>query len=193
MSRIMIAAVAATALLAACSPAEPEPQTDADPMADANSGLAMTDPAAAQMAATPAADFVRMAGASDLYEIQSSEALLETTQNAELRRFAQMMIDNHGETTSSITAAARSAGLTPGEPALDAAKTTMVEELRAAEGPSRDMVYVTQQVTAHEQALALHRAYARDGDQPALKAAAASAVPVVERHLADIRRIRAAM
>lgn len=192
MRHILLAAAAVT--LASCSGGDnAEAPADAAPMeADAMASGDMAAPPA-DMAAPPAAEYAAMAGASDLYEIQSSRAVLQTTQNAEVRRFAQMMVEQHTGTMEAVSAAAREAGLTPAPPALDSAKTAMMRDLEAAEGAARDAVYIRQQVMAHEQALALHRAYSGAGDQPALKAAATSAVPIVERHLAEIRRMQTAM
>jgi putative membrane protein len=156
------------------------------------SGGAMTSPTGlsasqADMAAAPAAEFVRSAGASDLYEIQSSQLVLQTTQDPAIRRFAQMMIEHHTQTTASVAAAARAAGMTPPPPALDNRKQAMLQQLQQAAGPDRDALYLRQQILAHEEALALHTAYARSGDAPQLKAAAASARPIVARHLDELR------
>lgn len=51
--------------------------------------------------------YVIAAGASDLYEITSSRAILASAQNADVGRFAQMMIDDHVITTHDVMAAAR--------------------------------------------------------------------------------------
>ena len=192
MKRFFLCAAAVAALAACSGRDDTAAETEmAATEAEATSNATSADPMTA--AAPPAAEYVAMAGASDLYETQSSRSVLETTDNAELRAFAEMMVDHHAQTTTAVTAAAREAGLTPAPPVLDAPKAAMMRELQAAQDDARDAVYVRQQVTAHEEALALHQAYAATGDQPALKAAAASAVPIVERHLADIRRIQAAM
>ncbi|HZV56069.1 MAG TPA: DUF4142 domain-containing protein [Sphingobium sp.] len=45
------------------------------------------------------------------------------------------------------------------------------------------------QVDAHEDALALMRKYAADGETASLKTAAASIAPVVEQHLARARTL----
>lgn len=50
-----------------------------------------------------------------------------------------------------------------------------------------EKVYVRQQVMAHQQALALHTAFAQGGDKPALKQAASGIVPVVQHHLDEPR------
>ncbi|MFN3668954.1 MAG: DUF4142 domain-containing protein [Brevundimonas sp.] len=169
MKLFYIAAAAAAVALVGCGTG---PSGAAAPVAQA--ALSATAPAAM--------DFVRMAAASDQYEIQSSQLVLQTTQDAELRRFAQMMIDHHTMTTAAIARAAQADGITPPPPALDAPKAEMIRRLQAASGSARDALYKQQQVMAHREALTLHASYAENGDSDALKAAAASAVPVVSRH-----------
>ena len=172
MKRLLMC-VAAAALMSACSSM---PTGEAATVAEA----AMDQPAPAAM------EFVRMAGASDLYEIQSSQAVLQTSQNAELREFAQMMIDHHTMTTQTLTEAARAAGLAPPQPALDAPKSEMIRQLQAAQGAARDALYIEQQVIAHREALTLHTSYSRNGDTAELKTAAGAAVPIVARHYNEI-------
>ncbi|HYC73667.1 DUF4142 domain-containing protein [Brevundimonas sp.] len=172
MKRLLLCAAAA-ALVSACGSM---PTGEAAMVAEA----AMDQPAPAAM------EFVRMAGASDLYEIQSSQLVLQTTQDAGLRGFAQMMIDHHTQTTATVAAAARAAGLTPPPPALDAPKSQMIRQLQAAQGTARDALYKQQQVQAHREALTLHTSYSRNGDTPQLKTAAGTAVPIVARHYNEI-------
>ena len=172
MKRLLLCAAAA-ALMSACSSM---PTGEAAMVAEA----AMEQPAPAAM------EFVRMAGASDLYEIQSSQLVLQSTQDSELRDFAQMMIDHHTQTTATVAAAARAAGLTPPPPALDAPKSQMISQLQAAQGTARDALYRQQQVQAHREALTLHTSYSRNGDTAELKTAAGTAVPIVARHYNEI-------
>lgn len=186
----LFAPVVATIALVGCATTDTGEDTATTTGAGTATDTGASDAGAtAQASPATAADYVQMAGASDLYEIQSSQAVLETTQNAELRNFAQMMIDHHTKTTESLTAAAKSAGMTPPPPQLDDRKTEMMQQLRSASGADRDRVYVQQQVMAHQEALALHSGYAQNGDNPALQAAASSAVPIVQQHLTEIQRI----
>ena len=138
---------------------------------------------------TTAAAFVPMAGASDLYEIQASQLALEKSRNADVRRYAQMMITHHQQTTQQVTAAAREAGLTPRPPTLNPEQRANVAALRRLNAAAFDRTYLTQQVRAHEQALALHSTYAERGDQPALRRAAAGARPIVQQHLDEVRTL----
>lgn len=168
MPRILIVAACAAAL-AACT---------SSPSGQAAAVLAQ----AQSQAPAASADYLRMAAASDLYEILSSQLMLQSSQNASLRRFAQMMIEHHTDTTATLAAAATSAGMTPPAPALNAEQRAMVQALQAASGVQRDQLYLSQQIEAHRQALVLHGAYADGGDTAELRRAAASAAPIVANH-----------
>jgi len=131
--------------------------------------------------------YVMMAGASDLFEIQSSQIALQKSQRADVRSFAQMLIEHHQMTTQQVMAAAQAAGMSPPPPMLMPMQRQMIEQLQAAGPGEFDMVYLRQQVPAHEMALALHSNYARNGDTPSLRTAAAGAVPLVTQHLNQAR------
>lgn len=167
--KYLLLCTSVAALLAACSTM---PSGAAGPIAE--SAMAQTAP--------PAMEFVRMAGASDQYEIQSSQLVLQTSQDPALRRFAEMMVDHHMMTTATVMRAAQTEGLSPPPPMLDAPRMEMIRSLQAATGPARDDLYRQQQVMAHREALTLHASYAKSGDAPALMKAAATAVPIVSRH-----------
>ncbi|WP_298092051.1 DUF4142 domain-containing protein [uncultured Sphingomonas sp.] len=130
---------------------------------------------------TPA-QFVAKAGASDLYEKESSQLVLRST-NPKIRTFAQAMIRDHSKSTADVKAAAAKAGVRPAPPKLEPMQADMVAKLRQASGTQRDQLYVQQQKTAHQQALALHQGYAQSGTAAPLKAAAAKIAPVVQHHL----------
>jgi putative membrane protein len=178
MPRFVFAAAAAAAmtLLPGCT------------ATDAGSGPAS---ASAPADATPEdrGAYVAMAGASDLYEIQSSQLALSKAQRPEVRQFAQMLVTHHTQTTQQVTAAATAAGLRPPPPQLMPMHAQMIAALEAASGASFDSAYLSQQIPAHEQALALHSNYAQNGDAPALRTAAAAAVPIVQSHLDQARRL----
>jgi putative membrane protein len=84
---------------------------------------------------------------------------------------------------------AKAAGLAPPPAVLGQGKRELIDALLTAPAADFDRVYLSQQVPAHEQALKLHSTYAESGDTAALKVAAAGAVPIVERHLAEARRL----
>jgi putative membrane protein len=138
-------------------------------------------PAIAQVMAP--ADYVAAAGASDLYERQSSQVVLETTTNPAVRSFAKMMLSAHAQSTAEVKAAAMRSKVNAPPPMLMPAQADMIAQLRAQTGTARDATYIAQQKTAHGQALALQQAYAADGTAPALRMAASKIVPVVQDHI----------
>ncbi len=141
----------------------------------------LATPAHAQVM-TPA-EYVATAGASDLYERTSSQIVLQTTSDPKIRSFAQMMILHHAKSTADVKAAARRSRVQPTVAQLNPLQTELVAELRAEHGPARDKAYVAQQKAAHGQAFNVQKAYAMEGTSPALKAAAAGIVPVVQNHI----------
>jgi putative membrane protein len=152
-----------------------------------------TPPPPAEATPTAALPFVAMAGASDLYEIESSRRALQKARGKEVRDFAQMMIDHHQMTMQKVTAAAKTAGLNPPPPALTQMQTQMLDQLRAASAGDFDRTYLSQQRDAHEKALALHKNYAANGDTPALRTAAKEAVSIVSRYLDRVHTLTAEM
>ena len=139
-------------------------------------------------AMTPA-EYVATAGASDLYERQSAQTVLETTTDPNVRSFATMMVSAHTKSTEEVKAAAAKSKVKAPPPALMAAQAEMIAQLKAETGPARDAAYLAQQKAAHGQALSVQQAYASGGTAPALKAAAASIVPVVQEHIAMLMKM----
>lgn len=154
-------------------------------MSAAMAATVIAAPAVAQVM-TPS-EYVMTAGASDLYEITSSQVVLETTQNPKLRAFAQMMIQHHTKSTANVKAAAARSRVKVVPPKLTPLQQELVTELRAEQGPARDAAYIAQQKASHGQALNVQKAYAAEGTAPALKTAAAAIVPVVEHHIMELK------
>lgn len=146
------------------------------------------DSTAAAQAAASSTTYVRMAGSSDMYEKESSQFIMASATNAEVRRFAGMMVSDHANTTAQLLAAARQSGITA-DPKLLSKHDQMLRQLRRVGEKAREKTYMRQQVMAHEEALALHQTYAARGDNPALRQVATAATPIVQAHLTEARRI----
>ncbi len=86
-----------------------------------------------------------------------------------------------------VMAAAKSSHLTPPPPRPDSQQQQMLDQLTSQKGANFDQLYVTDQLQAHQMALALHTGYAQGGSDPNLKAAAAQIAPIVQMHLAMVQ------
>ncbi|RYD45577.1 MAG: DUF4142 domain-containing protein [Sphingomonadales bacterium] len=177
-------------LLAGCGGAETPAPAETAAVADATVPEAGSPPAAPPAAAVvDAATYIGKAGAGDLWEIESSKALLAKSTNADVKRFAEMMVDHHTKSTAKVKAAASEAKLDVPAPKLDAAQQKRLDDIKAADAAGIDAVYLAHQKTAHDAALALHQGYAASGDTASLKKAASEIVPVVEAHRADLAKL----
>jgi putative membrane protein len=134
-------------------------------------------------AAPPTPVFVAKAGASDLYERQSSQLVLASTRDSDVRRFASEMVRDHTKSTQMVKSAALRSHLHPKPPALEPKQRQMLADLRRARGRDRDRAYLDQQRQAHAEALSLMQDYASSGSAPALRKAASDIAPVVQHHI----------
>lgn len=135
--------------------------------------------------------FVDMASSGGLYEIRSSEMVLEADDLApEVREFAEQMIADHTKAGADLAEAARTSGLNvPTEPQPKEAKK--LEQLAAAD--DMQTLYLTQQNLAHNEAVVLHRSYATDGTDAALKSYAEAALPTLEEHDGHVEMLHSEM
>lgn len=152
-----------------------------------------TLPTLAQSAAPRQADaFLFHAGAGDIFEITSSTMIIQKSRNADVRAFATMLIADHTNLTNTALATAKGAGVMPPPPELSTMQKGMIAQLGAS-GAALDRTYLQQQMTAHQQALALMRGYASGGDVPALRQAATNAIPMIEGHIGRIQQLMGAV
>ncbi|MDP8916043.1 MAG: DUF4142 domain-containing protein [Pseudomonadota bacterium] len=128
--------------------------------------------------------FVTNAAISDMYEIAAGKLALEKSKNAEVKKLAQQIISDHEKTMAEMKTAMGSAGADVTAPtAMDERRQGMVDNLRQAAPDQFDQVYIGQQVAAHNEAVTLHRTYADNGDNAALKQLAAKHLPALQNHL----------
>jgi putative membrane protein len=150
--------------------------------------LAAADPGSRQTR-----EFVQAAGNSDSFEILEAHTALAQSTNPDVRTFAQHMLEDHSRTRAALADAAARAGLTPPPDGPSADQAQMLSALQSQRGPDFDKTYVKQQALAHRAALAVEQDYAAKGDQPAIRKAAADAVPTISGHLQMAEQMKARM
>jgi len=170
MKRLLLS-VAAAAMVTACASNPP-----AAPPVDTTSPMY-------------APNYLATAGSSDQFEIQSGQLAQSMSQNPGVRQIGQMLVADHTSSTQQLTAAAQSAGITAPPPAMLPEHQALLQQIQSAPPGQFDMVFRDVQIQAHQQALALHQAYASGGDTPALRTAAAGIVPVVQNHLTALQAL----
>ena len=154
-------------------------------------GLALTPAAAQEPGSRQTREFVQAAGESDSFEIMEARAALAQSKDPQVIAFAQRMIRDHGETMGTLQKATARAGLKPPPMAVSAGQAPFLAALQSHRGREFDKLYWRQQLLAHRSALVVQQQYAATGDTPAIREAAAAAVPLIQSHLAMAEQMSA--
>ena len=155
-----------------------------------NQSAGMLAPAAGRSAAgvTSPQAFATAAASSNMFEIESSKLALERATNDEVRAFAKGMIEDHTAAGEKMKAAAQDDGITP-PPVMAEKEKAQLEKLRSTEGEAFDQVYLTAQVAAHDEAVAVFDSFSNEGQESALRQFAAETLPTLEEHQAEVREL----
>jgi putative membrane protein len=147
-------------------------------------------PSTQQSAAAPSTEeFVKTVAISDMFEMQSSKLALEKKAKPD-RQFAKRMIHDHGQTTEQLKRLVDSGKVKAELPSgLDAEHQQMLDQLRGESGATFDKDYDQMQLKGHKEAVALFAAYARGGDNAALKSWASKTLPHLQEHLAMAEKL----
>lgn len=145
--------------------------------------LALAAPPAADAPAAPSdEDFVKMASGAGLAEVNFGKLALEQTSNADVKAFAQHMIDDHTKINEELLKVSNKDNFTPAAQ-MDAKDREMFTKLSNMKGADFDRPYVQSQLAAHKGAVALFQSEAKDGKNADLKAFAEKNLPILQHHL----------
>lgn len=174
LKRLMAVSVAAAMFGAVGAQAQTTQPAGASTAASANS--------AAKLTAADRKAIMDM-GMSNMAEVEMGKLAQNKSQNAEVKAFAQKMIDDHGKALTEVQTLAQSKGVTlPTE--LDAKHKAMSDRLAKLSGDSFDKTYVKQGgVGAHKETLTKLQAASKGAKDPDVKAQVDKTIPVVQEHL----------
>jgi putative membrane protein len=170
---LSLAALAAPALGQTAPPTRPPP----------------TAPQTAAASVT-AATVVPTVAVANQFEIESSQLALSRSTSKAVKDFANRMITDHNLAAAKFKQALADAKIAPPSEKLDAKHQAIIDKLKAANGAAFDAAYIEAQTSAHMEAVDLLKAYARDGDNPRLKAFAADLLPTLEGHLQHVKKLK---
>jgi putative membrane protein len=174
LSRLFAAACAATLGLSAAAQ-QPAPRTlPAQPAAPG----APARPDAPPKALTDA-DFVTKAASGGMFEVLSSKMATEKATKADVKAFAEKMVQDHTKANDELKAAAAKAGI-PVPSTLAPHHEKMLEQLKTAQ--NFDAAYMDAQLKAHQEAVDVFAAGANGAKDPGIKAFAEKTLPIIKMH-----------
>ncbi|TWI49233.1 putative membrane protein [Pseudomonas duriflava] len=150
----------------------------------ANTGTA----ASANAQAMTPEGFVDDATAKGIAEIETAKLALEKSQAQDIKKFAQMMIDDHTKMNDQLRQLAQQKKLEVADNAqlMDMAKKLILQ----VRDESFDPAYANNQVMAHEQTIEIYRNEANNGQDQELKALAKESLPKLEAHLQQAKALQ---
>ncbi|SHG28189.1 putative membrane protein [Kaistia soli DSM 19436] len=147
----------------------------------AATGLSALIACSAAVAAEPITPqtFVHDAGVAGVYEINAAGIAMSKGTRDDIRAFAAEMVKDHTAIAAALKASAGSVAV----PAtVDKAAQAKLDALTAASGQAFDVLYVDQQVAAHDGAVTLFSQFADDAPDGTLKDFASKTLPVLKHH-----------
>jgi putative membrane protein len=140
--------------------------------------------------ASDTADYIRNCAIGDMFAIAAGRVAQKATHNDDVRRFSQMVIDDHTAFQDALGATLKQAEFTMTLPsALDAPHEAMVKELEDTATANFDVSFMQQQIVAMQNALRVQAGYAKSGRDLTLRRFASETIPKIEMHLALAQRI----
>jgi putative membrane protein len=134
--------------------------------------------------------FLKEAAHAGLAEIEASKLATGKASNAEVKRFAQQMIDDHTRVSGELETLAKAKDFKlPTEPSL--ADKAKLKVLGMRDGAGFDKHYIAGfGVSAHEDAVKLFQQVIREGKDTDIKAFATKTLPALQHHLEMARALK---
>jgi putative membrane protein len=136
-----------------------------------------------------ARQFTRQVVINSMVEIEMAKLALSRASRAEVKAFAQEMLDAATKLAEEVQAATRGAMQVRVRQGLPPRRREAVDALAAAPGERFDQDYVGQQLRAHRRAIRIMQRYAESGDHPELRQWAEKTLPRVEEQLRRAREL----
>lgn len=138
------------------------------------------------------AKFAVDAANGGMTEIELSKLATTKAQNAEVKKFADMMIMDHTKAAEELKGIAQTKNITLPD-SVNADSKQAIADLSKKSGADFDKAYVDKMVSDHKSTVDMFESASKNLKDPDLKAFADKTLPVIKGHLDHINKIQAAM
>lgn len=132
--------------------------------------------------------FVMDAAAGGMAEVELGRLAEQRGSSAQVRDFGRMMVREHTQANQELMAIAQRMGVTP-PTTLPPTKQMVQSRLQQAQGQDFDRQYLEQQAAAHLEQRTIFQFAANNARNPELRGFAQKTLPVIERHIDQLRTI----
>ena len=125
---------------------------------------------------------------ANMAEVEAGKLAAQKAQNADVKKFAQQMVDDHSKQLEEIRKLAQAKGVElPSAP--DSKHQRAMKKLESTSPDKFDHEYMQQMVKDHRDALKLAQRTAKGAKDSELKSSAEEATPEIEKHLQMARQL----
>ncbi|OWV72798.1 hypothetical protein ATY76_08335 [Rhizobium sp. R339] len=142
--------------------------------------------AADEAARQKATDFAARAAMANMFEVEAAKIELAKGKAEDAKQFAGDMLKDHERAGATLADAAKEDGISL-PASLDDEHNKKLEALNQSDQANLDQAYLSTQVAAHQEAVALFHDYSRNGPDGALKRASQKILPDLRMHLTKIQ------
>ena len=137
-------------------------------------------------------NFMTKAAQGGMAEVELGRLAASKAQNAEVKKYAQMMIEDHTNANTELKSLATKKSVTlPTE--VNAEQKATMEKLKALSGADFDKAYVETMVSDHKKTVDLFQTESTGGTDADAKAFASKTLPTLKKHLEMIQEIQSKM
>jgi putative membrane protein len=126
--------------------------------------------------------FVMEAAHIGMAEVAIGKVAADKASSADVKKFAQRMVDDHGKANDELKTLAQNKQITL-PTSLDAAHQTTLDKLSKMSGDAFDRTYMQEMVNGHKKAVSMFQMESKSGADADVKAWAAKTLPTLEEHL----------
>jgi putative membrane protein len=135
------------------------------------------------------AEFVKKAASGGMHEVELGKIAMTQAKNEDVKKFAEMMVTDHGKAGDELKKAAKEAGVNVPDKMSDEDQKE-VDKFKDYKGTNFDQDYMKHMLSDHEKDVALFKRASKEAKNPKIKDFAAKTLPVVQAHLDQARKIQ---
>ncbi len=137
-------------------------------------------------------EFMMKAAQGGMAEVELGKLASEKAANAEVKKFGQMMMEDHSNANTELKALATKKNVTLPTDIGSEHKATM-DKLKTLSGAEFDKAYVEAMVKDHEKDVSEFEKQSTDAKDADVKAFATKTLPTLKKHLEKIKEIQSKM
>ena len=166
--------------------------TGTSPRGDATTGTSgQSDKASAASSGKASAsdrEFIGKAAAGGMAEVKLGQLASEKATSADVKKFGQMMVDDHSKANNQLMGIAQQAGVTAPKD-LKPQDQALYDRLSKLSGDEFDRTYMRHMVTDHQKDVAEFKKASTSASDSSVKQFATDTLPVLQKHLQDAQSI----